>query len=379
MMCSCEEGFATRYLPHQISKARDYHTREDVPVTLGFQPGICDTCRGLPEEACPKKPMYGSTSKIARYYWREIQKGTIERFAKYVGQHVSDNTWLSALSTHRTQYDKCRREAIVEIKELHKRSPKYTYDERSQDDVIRAYGVQVIRLDGTYGTGPDGRPRLQRGAEWLTPEQYVAAEFQSQGFEVLPTESVPFHVLFGVMMWLLIQDPADPRVRPVSFGDRTAFEEKRQGSMIHTFLPEDFGTPGYALRRADAIAQHMASLSTAADDLLWTFDYWLEPSADLRQYLWAHRSSDVEEARKILSILPGKTIARILEYLVGDYWGRYCGWPDLLLHRSNEFCFVEVKSSNDKLSEDQKSWIQGNAECLGLPFKIVKIHRALES
>jgi hypothetical protein len=54
---------------------------------------------------------------------------------------------------------------------------------------------------------------------------------------------------------------------------------------------------------------------------------------------------------------------------------RFCGWPDLLAYKGDEYFFAEIKSSGDKLSEDQKDWIRGNYEILGLPFKLVKIHR----
>jgi hypothetical protein len=60
---------------------------------------------------------------------------------------------------------------------------------------------------------------------------------------------------------------------------------------------------------------------------------------------------------------------------VSDYWQRYLGWPDLLIHREGEVCLVEIKGSGDTLSVDQRGWIAGNAELLQLPFKIVKIHR----
>jgi hypothetical protein len=45
------------------------------------------------------------------------------------------------------------------------------------------------------------------------------------------------------------------------------------------------------------------------------------------------------------------------------------------LYRDDEFFFAEVKSSNDKLSNDQKRWIRDNYELLKLPFKLVKIHK----
>ena len=38
--------------------------------------------------------------------------------------------------------------------------------------------------------------------------------------------------------------------------------------------------------------------------------------------------------------------------------------------------FVEVKSSSDKLSEEQKRWIADNHGMLNLSFRIAKIHKA---
>ena len=99
------------------------------------------------------------------------------------------------------------------------------------------------------------------------------------------------------------------------------------------------------------------------------------PSERLRQYLWAHRDADVNRARRLIELLPADTVLGILRYLVDDYWGRYLGWPDLLLHRDGEFLFVEVKSSSDKLSAEQMRWIIDNHALLLLPFRLAKLHR----
>ena len=58
-----------------------------------------------------------------------------------------------------------------------------------------------------------------------------------------------------------------------------------------------------------------------------------------------------------------------------DYWGRYLGWPDLLIYRGAEYRMVEVKSSSDKLSDDQKRWIRDNHEILKLPFELVQLRK----
>jgi hypothetical protein len=375
MMCSCEEEFAIKCLPHQISEGTVLKTKERVPVTLGFEPLVCNSCRGVPEEACPKAPMHGSTSKITRYYWREIQISTIHRFVDWTEQQGIPGGILT-IATHQDEYKKCRRQAIAEAKELHKRNPKYTYNDQSQSEVIEEFQVQELKFSAEHIHNKGERLLLRRGEQQLRPEEFVAQEFREQGYQVLFTESCPFHVLFGTLMWLLIQDPEDPKNKMVGFGDRFAHEQNQPCKNILTLKPDDFGSPGYAERRKDAIQRHLSSLPRDREGLLWSFDYWTEPSANLRQYLWAHRTEDVEKAKAIISILPPNDLIRILEYLVGDYWGRYCGWPDLLAYTDMEFCFIEVKSSKDKLSEDQKNWIHGNAQFLKFPFKIAKIHNS---
>lgn len=105
------------------------------------------------------------------------------------------------------------------------------------------------------------------------------------------------------------------------------------------------------------------------------FDRWLERSKDLRTYLSADNRTEVAVARQLLSLLPRDQVLAILRYLAKSYWERYCGWPDLFLHRESEFFFAEVKYSGDPLREEQKAWIEGNALAMHLPFKLVKVHK----
>lgn len=100
-----------------------------------------------------------------------------------------------------------------------------------------------------------------------------------------------------------------------------------------------------------------------------------DPSEKLRQYLWAHRVSDVNRARRLIEVLPAETTIAILRYLVDNYWDRYVGWPDLLMWQDVRFMMVEVKSSSDKLSAEQMRWIGDNHDILKVPFRIVKLHR----
>lgn len=376
MMCDCEKEFALRFLPHQLEQGTELNTGRRIPVTLGFQKGICNKCQGLPEKAYPKAAIYARTSKIHRYYWREIQFGTIRRFGEWVERH-NYKDWLIAKAENKEKFKSIEKEVIKQIKGLHNRSPKYTFREESQQKVLSDCNVEIVELKGVYVRKEGQRAGILDDDTTCSPEEFAANHFKKQGYEVIHSESVPFHALFGIFMWLLIQDHCDPLVQMVGFGDRAAFESGIQGKQIQTFLPQDFGKSGYALRRAEAINEHFSSMLDFRDkdDLFWAFDYWIEPSSGLRQYLWAHRERDLARARKIASVLPIETILKILRYLVGNYWQRYLGWPDLLVYKSEEYFFNEVKSSKDKLSEEQKNWVRDNNTHLHLPFKLAKIHK----
>jgi hypothetical protein len=297
---------------------------------------------------------------------------TWERLADWAD---SQGITIEQAEAQREVKARIEREVLEEIKRLHETSPKYAYKEDSQEKVLNKYQVEVLALSATYQKGMrNTKALILDNGEPCSAEEFAGRYFHKHGFETLSLESSPFHALFGIFMWLLIQDPADPKVRIVGFGNRASYEAGTTDGVIWTSLPVDFGTPGYAKRRTRAIKRHFEHIKE--EDLVWLFEYWEGHSSDFRQYLWAHREKDVEAARKLIDILPPAMIIDILRYLLGNYWGRYLGWPDLLLYQADRFFFVEVKSSGDRLSEDQKRWIRDNYRTLGLPFKLVKIHRA---
>lgn len=370
MMCACDERFGRRHLAHQLREGCELKTQARVAVTAGFQPGICDECRGSPPQAAPAASIPGRTSKIKRYYWREII------FAEIAAQADWDAHHPAAGEDERQQAaERIGRDVLDAVKARHASDPKYVFDEPSQAEIIARFSVQVEALSASYAAvGAKGAQILLDGAV-ISPEAFATQYYEALGWSVLPLESVPFHALFGIMMWLVIQDPADTHQNVVSFGARDVFEATREKAPIWTSLPSDFGTTGYAARRAPEIEKHFETFAGPRDELLWMFDLWREPSEHLRQYLWAHRADDVARAQALVATLPPQTVVAILRYLVDGYWNHYLGWPDLLLHRADEFMLVEVKSSGDKLSNDQKRWIADNHGGMRLPFRIAKIHR----
>jgi len=373
-MCACDEAFGRRFLEHQLAYGVELETQERVRVTHGFQIDLCNACRRLPLVPAPAAAIPGRTSKIKRFYWREMFFAETERMAEWrdANPSVSSKEIQSAQRV-------IRKEVLDELKELHATNPKYDTREPSQNETLRRYNVEVQAFHAEYTPSPSKGSVVVWENEVVSPEAFATRHYEALGWSVMQLESVPLYALFGVMMWLLIQDCTDPKNRMVGFGSRAAFEAGEEASNIITQLPEDFGTPGYGRRRAKQIEEHFALMSVDGAsnrrELLDLFEYWLAPSEKFREYLWAHRATDVSRARRFMEIIPPEKTIAILRYLVDDYWGRYLGWPDLLLWRDKDFMLVEVKSSSDKLSADQMRWIADNHDILNLPFRVAKLHR----
>jgi VRR-NUC domain len=242
--------------------------------------------------------------------------------------------------------------------------------------VIDKCEVEIVDLTGAYVRNAGAKSAaILDGAELWRVEEFAARHFRRSGFEATFIQSAPFHVLFGVYFWPVIQDCCDPRVRTVGISDRHAYDQRRPNEMIWIRLPSDFGTPDYCRRRYKTITKHLSAIAETSAELLELFDIWLAPSVGLRQYLGAHRPECIETARKLIELIPPVILKAMLGYLVLNYWRHRSGWPDLLVHRPNQWFLAEVKSWRDKLNENQKRWIEDNHRYLHLPFKLVQVHR----
>jgi hypothetical protein len=190
---------------------------------------------------------------------------------------------------------------------------------------------ETVDLRATYLRGAGSkRALIQDGTECYRVEEFAARHFNRSGFNTSFLESTPFVVLFAVYMCSLIQDPCDPLVRMVAFGDRHKYDQQHLPSeLMWTELPEDFGSASYGRRRVKPIAKHLSAIIEDKAELRHLFDRWLAQSLGLRQYLWAHREESIETARTLIEIIPPHTIKTLLSYLIEDFWGRHSGWPRL--------------------------------------------------
>jgi hypothetical protein len=197
MMCACEADFARRFLPHQTRDAVALETQERLLVTLGFQPGVCNACRGLPEEAHPKAQGYGRTSKIARYYWREIWFEQTRRFAAWCDEQERSGHMMSD-EARRAAYKSIENEVKRDIRLMHERSPKYTFAEECQSQTIANNDVEVLDLKAVYKKHTERKALIVDEDVTCSAEDFAIRHFERQGYHVLRTESIPFHAIFLV-------------------------------------------------------------------------------------------------------------------------------------------------------------------------------------
>jgi hypothetical protein len=369
MMCACDKQIGRSHLSHQLHQGTVLETQERVPVTAGFQPSICRECRGLAPAAHPASSIPGRTTKIKRYYWRELAFREMELFETW--KRTEEGKTYSIGSP--MPIPGFAEQALEEIKQQHATKPKYVFDNVSQQQILEKCNVEVLDLRAEYVSGVEGRAQLNQDGRAVGVEEFACYHLHSLGYTTVICESRPFHALFATLLWPLIQDPADSRLQTVGMADRTA--PPNQPRPLWWLRPDDFGTVGYGRRREPEIITFLDALPDTRDELSKFFEDALEPSRILRTYLWANEPSAINTAKRILELLPPTVIKIVLQYLVDSYWANYLGWPDLIAYAEKDLFFAEVKSSRDKLSDDQKHWIEQNHIRLKLPFKLIKIHR----
>jgi len=372
MMCSCDKDIGTTYLSHQLNEACELDTQKRIPVDLGFQDRVCPECRGFPPITAPKAELHGATSKIKRYYWRELSLETIKRFGAYANSIGCD--WLELQISEQKKYDSIQKEVLKSIKEQHKHSPKYDFSEKSQSDIISEFAVPVLEIVAEFPSNPNqSRKRVTHEGQIVTADEFATNYYQNKGYSVLRMESRPLHVIYAVLLNDVLSSLDDELSRVVEFGDRNAYNSSvPHEEPVSVSLPTDFGTAGFWERKSDTLSERITFFD-ATEIALAEFDRLKNQSQPLLNYLWVDTAIDLNNARNILGLLESQQIRDVLTYLAKGYWSRYLGWPDFLIKNDSGFKLVEVKGSGDKLSKDQKDWIAGNAYEMQLPFELLKV------
>jgi len=154
MMCSCDEKLARKYFAHQINTACILETQERIPVTDGFQKNICPECRHENPISAPRSESYRNTSKIKRYYWRELYLRSLEIYdQRYNPKNLNE--------IDNTKMEEIKKEVLEEIKKEHSVRPKYEFIEGSQEDLLNSNYIKIRQEQVKYHNHTDKKALVE--------------------------------------------------------------------------------------------------------------------------------------------------------------------------------------------------------------------------
>lgn len=378
-ICECERSLALQFLPHQVRWGDEYGTRGRFPVS-GFAPGLCAECRGQPEDPHPRAAIWGVKGKTERFYWREISKTLYGLARVWLAEH--GKTTKDITEFHKV-YPSVYRELHRDAKQFwireHRRSPKYNMWEPTEPNFLSQVSIPVREVEAQYvqvkrGVERVGKWRSENGS--LVRAEGIATEwYEKEGFVVLPCERRFVSVWVGTFLGEVIQDQADPRVRRVFRRSTRGWSTRAKNTpLIELFLPEDFGSSQYYARRRGAF-EAAARLMSEAPGILQLFDELCDGTVLVRDYLWVNDDEVVHSARRALTILPRETVVASVAWAIGDFWRRQPGWPDLFAFKPGQYRFVEVKSPNDELSQEQMNWLKWAYDEAKIPCEICRVRK----
>lgn len=108
-----------------------------MPVTAGFQPASATSAAVCPQNR-RRAAIPGRTSKITRYYWRDLFFEATRATGEWVESHPS------AIERERRQaHATIEKQALERIKAEHARAPKYVFSELFRRASFLPFFVEV--------------------------------------------------------------------------------------------------------------------------------------------------------------------------------------------------------------------------------------------
>lgn len=224
--------------------------------------------------------------------------------------------------------------------------------------------LEEVRPDQiiTVYADPEGGRLTGRKLLYLIPgdvlgsvEQLAMAHFAAEGWIGFHSEGRLYRMLFGLLLWdIIFADIPDVFQTP------------------HQVAPLDLSTEEFYPTRKEALDRRLGEIEDEEGEdekgesesrgkgriaaQLLADAYYANYGSQALGMAWEEYTLPV--LLDVCHSLGGRTLGTILRYLAEDYAGHCCGLPDLLLYREDhsDYLLVEVKSSNDRMSDAQRCW-----------------------
>lgn len=193
-------------------------------------------------------------------------------------------------------------------------------------------------------------------------EMGVVDYYHNEGKLAVFSENHLWRAIFGLVFWDIVFDPS-----------LVAFHHPFQRR------PSDLYLPDFYEKRKDLIISHLEGFQDVQDLLVYMgeryeskfgianpFVAWLEE--DGTHPIWLM-------VRKAVELVEFGAMRKILHEMSKNLVEHLRGFPDLFMwdEKSGDYCFVEVKSPTDNLSNQQLSWLQFFEE-IGVKAKVLRVY-----
>lgn len=193
-------------------------------------------------------------------------------------------------------------------------------------------------------------------------EMGVVDFYHNEGKLAVFSENHLWRAIFGLVFWDIVFDPS-----------LVAFHHPFQRR------PSDLYLPDFYEKRKGLIISHLESFQDIQDLLIYMgeryeskfgianpFVVWLEEEGTHPIWLMV---------RKAVELVDFGAMKKILHEMSKNLVEHLRGFPDLFMwdEKSEDYCFVEVKSPTDNLSNQQLSWLQFFEE-IGVKAKVLRVY-----
>lgn len=188
-----------------------------------------------------------------------------------------------------------------------------------------------------------GKLRFVIGNDDMSVEDYALACLKSEGWLGFHSENSILPSIYGILMWEFLFYDQIPYV----------FQNRYQN------CPLDFRDDDFMLKRVE-IYNKIHTEIAQAEDIGEYFDAKYEKYKNQMNLFVDWGSLEAWGKPFIKTVIKGlkSCLFKIVQVFAEDYRHYSSGMPDLVLIKDDQVKFIEVKSTNDKLSDQQRMWIR---------------------
>ena len=188
-------------------------------------------------------------------------------------------------------------------------------------------------------------------------EMGVVDYYHNEGKLAVFAENHLWRAIFGLVFWDIVFDPS-----------LVAFHHPFQRR------PSDLYLPDFYEKRKDMIISHLASFTNVQELLTYMGERYESKFGIANPFVvWLEEIWMI--VRKAIEVVEFEAMKKILHEMSKNLVEHLRGFPDLFMwdDLTADYCFVEVKSPTDNLSNQQLSWLQYFEE-IGVKAKVLRVY-----